>query len=140
MKAHRPRRRLLRRADLHNVTVLDTRELGDALTLTIAITDSHAILVHVGAEDAVRDLDRETADGIGLPLTVHDGQPALVLRVDEPPAGLAVGDVLDLQVRFVADLAFDLPLVEAVACKVAIRRPPRRLSGITLPSIGMPAP
>ncbi len=140
MRRQHTRRRLLRRADLHHVLVLDVRMIRNAMILAVGITASHAILIRVGSEDAVRDLDRETADGLSLPLIDYDGRPALVLRVDDPPAGLSVGDVLDLQVRFTVDLAFDIPLVEAVAHKIFVRRPQRRVTGITLPSIGMPAP
>jgi hypothetical protein len=138
VKLLRPRRRLLRRADLLQVPVLDIREIRETTILTVAVTASHAILVRVGSEDAIRDLDRETADSLDLPLLDYEGRAALVLTVENPPAGLAVGDVIDLQIRFVAEVRDDLPMVEAVACHIAPSPVPRRKVGITLPQIGMP--
>ncbi|KIU37363.1 hypothetical protein SR39_01250 [Methylobacterium radiotolerans] len=119
--------------------MLDIQELAATTVLTLEITDSQSILVRVGSEDAVRDLSRDGSE-ILLPMVTRDDRPALILRVDDPPAGLAVGALLDLNVRFVVDLGLDLPLVEAVACRIALSRMPRRSVGITLPQVGRPIP
>lgn len=119
--------------DLSGLRVLAIEELGHVTVLTVALTDSDRIIVDVGCTDAMKARDRKYQGEIARPIVSTDDGHALILRVDVAHAGLIVGAIIDVRVRFSVDTAFPVPVVEAASANLTVRKLVRTVAPITMP-------
>lgn len=121
--------------DLYGVRVLTVEEHGRVTVLRLALTESDLVLVNVGCDDAMKGTDKSYTGEIAKPVISTEAGPALILRVDVGHAGIVVGSILNVRVRFSVDTAFPVPVVEAVSASLTVRKFARPVATITLPAI-----
>lgn len=128
---------LNRPIDFRRLRVLAlSRSVGDAMTLTLALSGPDAILAGIAVTDALTIASCGVGAVVTRPVIEQDGEPALIVRLQAPPPGIEVGASVDVSAVFrLADL-YDVPAVEAVISTIRVRRRPTGPAKITLPEVG----
>ena len=132
--ARAPKNRLF---DFRRLRVLAMCETVAGAMITLSLTASDLILVGVAISEALAVDAMPAGAVVQKPLVEHDGQPALVVHVMAPPAGLAVGRLINLATVLRSDLDGDAYVISAAASAIRLRSDRENgMVPITLPVVG----
>lgn len=132
--ARAPKNRLFDFRRLRILAMHDT-ETGSMITLSLAASDQ--ILVGVAISEAMAVDAMPAGAVVRKPVVEQDGQPALAVHVMTPPAGLAVGRLVNLAMVLSSDLDGDTYVISAAASAIRLRSDRENgMAPITLPAVG----
>lgn len=132
--ARAPKNRLF---DFRRLRVLAMHATETGSMITLSLTASDQILVGVAISEAMAVDAMPAGAVVRKPVVEQDGQPALVVHVMTPPAGLAVGRLVNLAMVLSSELDGDTYVISAAASAIRLRSDRENgMAPITLPAVG----